>query len=42
MVGISPVYRFYIHYEWEGKEYLAKSARAYSTKPAEIGDKNIN
>ena len=39
MVGVSPVYRLYIHYEWEGKEYLAKSARAYSTKPAEIGDK---
>jgi len=25
-----------------GKEYLAKSARVYSTKPAEIGDKNIS
>ena len=25
-----------------GKEYLAKSARACSTKPAEIGDKNIS
>lgn len=39
MMGASKImYRPYIRYSWQGKEYIAKSLSAYSIKKVDIGD----
>ena len=40
MMGASAtMYRPYIRYSWQGKEYIAKSLSAYSIKKIDVGDK---